>query len=279
LGWNHRDGRGVFDLHHQKKKRNQNRLMKIVCLGSGNVATHLGVAFKNAGMDIVQVWSLDISHASELALLVGAEFTDNLQEVNQGADLYLIAVKDDAIRQVSSSLKGVQGLVVHTSGATAMDVLHELGNYGVLYPLQTFSKHKPVDLTATPFCLEANSNHAYAVLESLTRAIGAPAYPVNSAERKTLHVAAVFASNFSNHLYHLANTILQMDDLPFDLLRPLILQTAMKVQDDQPTRVQTGPALRNDQITMHNHLELLKGRPELQAIYETLSNSIKKTHL
>jgi len=253
--------------------------MKIVCLGSGNVATHLVVAFKKAGMDILQVWSPDISHARELAVLVGAAFTDNLEEVNKTADLYLIAVKDDAIGQVSEGLIGVDGLVVHTSGATDINVLSQLDNYGVFYPLQTFSKYKPVDLSATPLCLEANSGSSYAFLERLTKAIAAPAYRVDSAQRKTLHVAAVFAGNFSNHLYHLANSILERDKLPFDLLRPLILQTALKVQDDLPLGVQTGPALRDDQLTMQNHLELLKGTPDLQALYETLSNSIKKTYL
>ena len=253
--------------------------MKIVCLGSGNVATHLVLAFKNAGIDILQVWSPDISHASELASLVEAQATDNLADVSRSADLYLIAVKDDAILQVSQGLKGVSGVVVHTSGATAMDVLKELDNYGVFYPLQTFSKNKPVDLRATPLCLEANSDSSYMVLQTLAKAIGAPAYRVDSRQRKTLHVAAVFASNFSNHLYHLANTILERDKLPFDLLRPLILQTAMKVQDDLPLGVQTGPALRDDRLTMQNHLELLKAMPELQALYETLSNSIKKTYL
>lgn len=253
--------------------------MKIVCLGSGNVATHLVVAFKNAGMDILQVWSPDISHARELAIRVGAESTDELEHVDRSADFYLIAVKDDAIWQVAEGLKGVAGLVVHTSGATSLEVLQGLGNYGVFYPLQTFSKYKPVDLSSTPFCLEANSASSYALLESLTKAIGAPAYGVNSAQRKTLHIAAVFASNFSNHLYHLASTILEGDKLPFELLRPLILQTALKVQDDLPRAVQTGPALRDDQVTINNHLELLKATPELQALYETLSNSIKKTHL
>ena len=253
--------------------------MKIVCLGSGNVATHLSVAFKNAGMDIVQVWSPNVAHASELAHVVKAQATDNLKHLDKSADLYLIAVKDDAIAQVAAALTGFAGLVVHTSGATALDELRALDNGGVLYPLQTFSKHKPMDLAATPFCLEALSESAYQLLETLTKAIGAPSYRVDSAQRKTLHVAAVFASNFSNHLYHIANTILERDNLPFDLLRPLILQTALKVQDDLPLRVQTGPALRDDQLTMRNHLELLKSKPELQALYETLSNSIKKTHL
>lgn len=253
--------------------------MKIVCLGSGNVATHLMVALKNAGKEILQVWSRDISHARKLATLVDAVATDNLEDVSKSADLYLIAVKDDSIAQVSERLKGVGGLVVHTSGATALDVLEGLDNFGVFYPLQTFSKSKPVDLSATPFCLEANSDSSYAVLQTLTQAIGAPAYQVDSAQRKTLHVAAVFASNFSNHLYHLAYTILEGDNLPFDLLRPLILQTALKVQRDLPLDVQTGPALRDDRLTMQKHVDLLKALPELQALYETLSNSIKKTYL
>jgi predicted short-subunit dehydrogenase-like oxidoreductase (DUF2520 family) len=253
--------------------------MRIVCLGSGNVATHLAAAFKKAKMEIVQVWSRNISHAAELAGLVEAKAIDNLELVDKTADLYLIAVKDDAIENIALSLRDVQGLVVHTSGATSIAVLRGLVNFGVLYPLQTFSKHKDLDLSNAPLCLEANSDQAYEVLEQAALATGAAIYAIDTAQRKILHVAAVFAGNFTNHLYHLANTVLAANNLPFDLLKPLIMETALKVQDDFPEQVQTGPAIRNDQQTINNHLELLNTMPGLQEIYKTLTNSIKKTHL
>jgi predicted short-subunit dehydrogenase-like oxidoreductase (DUF2520 family) len=253
--------------------------MRIVCLGSGNVATHLAAAFYKAGMEIVQVWSRDINHAAELARTVKADAIDNLEQVDTTADLYLIAVKDDAIGKIALSLQAIKGLVVHTSGATSIDVLQGFSQYGVLYPLQTFSKHKDLNLSDAPFCLEASSEQAYVLLEQAAKTIGSAIYKIDSAERKVLHVAAVFACNFTNHLYQLANTILSANNLQFDILKPLIMETALKVQHNVPVEVQTGPAVRNDEQTMNNHLDLLKGLPELQEIYETLSNSIKKTHL
>lgn len=253
--------------------------MKIVCLGSGNVAWHLSTAFRQSGSEILQVWSRNIRHAEELALQVHAEAIDDLTKIDEAADLYLIAVKDDAIPSLALHLQSVKGLVVHTSGATSIQALADLSQYGVLYPLQTFSKHTQLDLTSCPLCLEASSDAAYLVLERAASTIGKAIYQVNSEQRQVLHVAAVFASNFSNQLYHLANTVLQSEGLNFDLLRPLILETATKVQNGLPFDVQTGPALRNDQLTMERHLHTLQGKPELQNIYQTLSDSIKKTHL
>jgi predicted short-subunit dehydrogenase-like oxidoreductase (DUF2520 family) len=253
--------------------------MRIVCLGSGNVAWHLSAAFKQSGSEIVQVWSRDLRHAEELALAVHADPIDNLDLLDKTADLFLIAVKDDAIPAVALYLKNLNGLVVHTSGATSIQALAGLNQYGVLYPLQTFSKQAYLDLTYCPMCLEANSDAAYTVLEKATSAIGKKIYKIDSEQREVLHVAAVFAANFSNQLYHLANTILQSRGLSFDLLRPLILEAATKVQSGLPFDVQTGPAVRNDQLTMERHLNTLQGNPELQNIYETISDSIKKTHL
>ncbi len=252
--------------------------MKIVCLGSGNVATHLAAALNGAGMQVVQVWSRHKDHAEALASKLDAQATDSLLELDRTADLYLISVKDDAIGEIASALQGIDGLVVHTSGATPMDVLSGLKQYGVLYPLQTFSRDIQLDMATSPLCLEASTAQAYQLLEDAASRISTAVYRINSAERKTLHLAAVFACNFTNQLYHLAHTILEKNGLEFDLLKPLILETASKVQTDLPEAVQTGPALRGDQRTMDNHMELLEGSPELQEIYETLSKSIKKTH-
>jgi predicted short-subunit dehydrogenase-like oxidoreductase (DUF2520 family) len=253
--------------------------MKIVCLGSGNVAWHFSTAFKQSGAEILQVWSRNLRHAEELAVQVHAAPIDDLNDIDKTADLYLIAVKDDAIPDLALHLQSIKGLVVHTSGATSIQALAGLSHYGVLYPLQTFSKHTQLDLTSCPLCLEANSDADYTLLEQAASAIGKAMYRINSEQREVLHVAAVFASNFSNQLYHLANTVLQSEGMNFDLLRPLILETATKVQNGLPFDVQTGPALRNDQLTMERHLNALQGKPELQNIYLTLSDSIKKTHL
>lgn len=255
--------------------------MKIVCLGSGNVATHLASAFKASGADLVQIWSKTLANAQALANVLNAQAIDDFRAIDKDADLYVISVKDDAIGEVAAHLKGVKGLVVHTAGASSLDVLQHAGlnNYGVLYPLQTFSKSRAVDFTKIPLCVEAGTPETLLVLRTLASSLSPLLHEVSSEDRKLLHVAAVFACNFTNHLYHLSHRILERNQLSFDLLKPLILETAEKVQSALPYVVQTGPALRNDVSTMQKHLDLLQDAPELAEIYETLSKSIKKTYL
>lgn len=252
--------------------------MKIVCLGSGNVATHMATAFKDNGADIAQVWSRDFEHAKELANKTEAQAIADLKDVDESADLYLIAVKDDAIEKVSKALKNVNGLVVHTSGATAMDVLQNHKQYGVFYPLQTFTKSQALDFIRVPLCLEANTEENMSLLQLAAMKLSPLIYEVDSKQREVLHVAGVFACNFVNHMYQLSYQILEKNNLDFEILRPLIMETAVKVQDALPADVQTGPAARNDKKTILKHEELLKKSPHMQEIYKILSNSIKKTH-
>lgn len=254
--------------------------MKIVCIGSGNVATHLAIAFKSIGAEIVQVWSQDHKNAEILAALTKARSFQNWNDLDRSADCYLIAVKDDFIPQIATHLKGVKGIVVHTSGATAMAALAGTGTgYGVLYPLQTFSKTKAVDLIKVPFCIEGDRPETLEKISAIAHLLSSSVSVVSSEQRKILHLAAVLACNFSNHLYHLSSQLLAQHALNFDLLKPLILETAEKVQFASPADVQTGPAIRNDQETMKKHLELLQDSPDVQQIYQLLSNSIKKTYL
>jgi len=252
--------------------------MNIVCIGSGNVATHLAIAFKSMGAEIVQVWSKDSRNAEILAALTKAKPIQSWAELDRSADCYVIAVKDDAIATVAAHLKGVKGIVVHTSGATAMDALAGAGSgYGVLYPLQTFSKTKAVDLKKVPFCIEGDRPETLEKIAAIAQLLSHEVAEVSTEQRKILHLAAVFACNFSNHLYHLSSQLLAQHELKFDLLKPLIMETAAKIQYASPAEVQTGPAVRGDEETMRKHLDLLKDSPELQHIYELLSNSIKKT--
>lgn len=253
--------------------------MKIVFLGSGNVATHLALAFEASGQQIMQVWSRSKVNAAQLAAEVNASPIEDFSSLDRNADLYLVAVKDEAINDLVPALKGLKGVVAHTSGATALEVLEGLEKFGVFYPLQTFSKQKAVNLSNTPMCLEANSIATLDVLQAAAKLISSAQYMVNSEQRKVLHLAAVFACNFSNHLYHLGYSILEANGLDFELLKPLILETARKIEDARPFDVQTGPAIRGDQETMVKHLRLLDDRRDLQEIYKTLSESIKKTHL
>ncbi len=253
--------------------------MKIVCIGSGNVATHMAIAFKEVGAEIIQVWSPNAQHAEILAALTQAEAIHNWADLDRTADCYVIAVRDDAIAAVAPHLADLKGIVVHTSGATAIDVLSATGKgYGVLYPLQTFSKTTAIDLKKVPLCIEADSAETLDKLSAIAHLISPMVSVVSTEQRSILHVAAVFACNFSNHLYHLSNTILAQYQLDFALLKPLIMETAQKIQTSDPRAVQTGPAVRGDEKTMAKHLSLLTGSPELQVIYEILSKSIKNTY-
>ncbi len=251
--------------------------MRITIIGSGNVGTHLAAAFKNAGHNILQVYSRDLQNASLLAYHVRAQAIDTLDQINSETDLFVIAVKDDAIETVASDLTKHQKLMVHTSGATDLQaLLNYTANAGVFYPLQTFSKTKEVDFDTVPLCIEGADEHITSLLEQLAKTITQNVYLINSAERKTLHLAAVFACNFPNYLYYLAQQLLADQQLPFDLLRPLILETAQKVQQHLPAGVQTGPAIRKDEKTMSAHLQQLSEKPELQALYRLLSQGIIK---
>ncbi|WP_443938404.1 Rossmann-like and DUF2520 domain-containing protein [Pedobacter sp. MW01-1-1] len=250
--------------------------MKIVVLGSGNVATHLAKALQAAGEDVIQIYSPNLINANTLAQELGAVAINQFNQLVQDADLYVIAVKDDAIATVAEKLKDMDGLVVHTSGTTDMHVLTEkVKNAGVFYPLQTFSKAKEVSFSEIPICLEANSTENLEKLKRLAATLSNKVYEVDGEKRKVLHLAAVFACNFTNHLYALANTLLVKNGLSFDIIRPLIAETADKVMIEMPEDVQTGPAIRNDVSTMSKHVAMLAEMPELKNIYESLSKSIK----
>jgi len=251
--------------------------MKVVLIGSGNVATHIAFALKAAGIAIVQVWSKHIDHANVLANQIKANAIANLSAIDRSADFCVIAIKDDAIADITKELIGFKGVIVHTSGAVNLTVFDtDFKKYGVLYPLQTFSLKKEVDFTTVPICIEANNEETLKSISQLAEKLSTHVVEVNSEKRKILHLAAVFACNFTNHLYALSSDLLADHDLDFDLLRPLILETATKVQYASPKDVQTGPAIRNDEQTLKKHKELLLKQPQLLTIYQTLSESIKK---
>ena len=253
--------------------------MNVVLLGSGNVATNLALALKANGENIVQVFSPNLVNAKELAERISSEPINSFSEIDQTADLYIISVKDDAIAGVARNLKDVDGLVVHTSGTTDIEVLSsEVKHAGVFYPLQTFSKSREVDFKTIPLCLEASDQHQLEILTQVAEKLSDKVYQLDGEKRKVLHLSAVFACNFTNHLYALSNQILTENDLNFDLIKPLIAETAYKVMSDSPENVQTGPAIRHDENTMNKHLAMLSDLPELQEIYQTLSNSIKLAH-
>ncbi|HVW12809.1 MAG TPA: F420-dependent NADP oxidoreductase [Mucilaginibacter sp.] len=251
--------------------------MRITIIGSGNVATHLAAAFKNAGHNIVQVYSRDMQHAAMLAYHVKAEPIDDLDSINHATDIFIISIKDDAIRDIAKKLAKYDAVIAHTSGATSLqDIMAYTDKAGVLYPLQTFSKTRELDFRTVPLCIEGATEEITSQLIDLGRTISNHVYRVDSGQRKILHMAAVFACNFPNYLYYAARQLLQQHNLDFNMLRPLILETAEKVQEHLPVNVQTGPAIRNDEKTMAAHLQLLQDNPELQDLYRQISQLIIK---
>lgn len=249
--------------------------MDVVLLGSGKVATQVGKALHNAGILVAQVYSPTLAHAQTLALQVHAKAISDLAELTKNADVYIISVNDDAILSLVEHLDLDDKIVLHTSGSTAMDVLKAAStNYGVLYPLQTFSFDKAVDFSQVPIAVEASSPEIAKQLEALAHKLSPKIIQMTSEQRLVLHIAAVFACNFSNHVYAIAQQLVESKGISFDYLRPLIAETAANVQQALPSEVQTGPAIRKDEKILQKHLDFLKEKPQLQEIYRLLSQSI-----
>lgn len=252
---------------------------RIVLIGAGNVATHLGLALQAKGCEIVQVYSRTEESASELAEHLQVPYTISLVEVSVDADLYIVAVKDAVLQDVIPSLvKGREdALFVHTAGSIPMDVWKTSARrYGVLYPMQTFSKLRKVDFTSVSFFVEASGCEELVLLKELAMSLSPKVYEANSEQRRYLHLAAVFACNFTNHMYALSASLLEKQGLPFDAMLPLIDETARKVHELPPAQAQTGPAIRRDENVMDKHLAMLLEEPSMKEIYEKISKNIQE---
>jgi len=248
----------------------------IVLLGFGNVSFHLiNTLNRTNKVSVIQIYNRNnITISSELNHI---PFTTDLSKI-EDADLYIIAIPDDSIASFSEILPLKNKLVVHTSGSVSMDALSERNRKGVFYPLQTFSKNREVNFNNIPICIEAKEADDIKLLMNLGKCLSKKVVKVNSEERSTLHLAAVFVNNFVNHLYAIGNDILSDNELSFDLLHPLIEETASKIKTLPPSQVQTGPARRGDQKTIEKHLHLLKEGP-ITDLYRQLTDSIMKKHL
>ena len=246
-------------------------MVSVVVIGYGNVGYHLVDAFlKATEVQLVQVYNRNLSKIEHLN--TETSITNDLHNLKE-ADIYIIAVPDDVIGKVSSEIKNKTGIIAHTSGASLINKLQTSNPKAVFYPLQSFSKEKAVDFNEIPFCLESEHKQDYKVVEQLAKAIGERIYAINSEQRKALHVAAVFVNNFTNHLFKIGNDICLKNNVPFDVLHPLIKETALKIEKLAPKEAQTGPAIRNDQQTIANHLELLNDKQK--TIYKLLTQSIQ----
>lgn len=251
--------------------------MKAVMIGAGNVATNLVRALAAAGVEVVQVYSRTLPHARELAATVGACASDSLDGVVRDADIYIISVSDDAIAGVVEAVPDNGAVWVHTSGSTSVTVFAgRRERYGVFYPMQSFSKQIAADFADVPFFIEAESEATAVMVEGLARQLSRRVFRATSDQRRRLHIAAVFACNFANHMWTLAGDVLGEAGLPFDVMLPLINTTVDKLKLLPPAESQTGPAVRHDVNVMHSHIAMLD--EEKAAIYKILSDSIIKRH-
>ena len=250
--------------------------MKIVLIGAGNLATHLGKALHAAGHDMVQVFSRTMQSAETLASLLDAEPLTDISQVRDDADVYIFSVKDSALEQLISQLCGGEKKVfLHTAGSMPMSVFRGKAlHYGVLYPMQTFSKQREVDFSIIPCFIEANDEFAQKQIEGLAVQISHRVYQLSSEDRRYLHLSAVFACNFANHCYAVSQELLQQHGIPFDVMLPLIDETAAKVHGMTPKEAQTGPAVRYDENVIGKQIQLLENQPYFQKIYDSMSKSI-----
>ena len=250
--------------------------MKIVLIGAGNLSTHLGKALHAAGHDMVQVFSRTMLSAETLASLLDAEPLTNMAQVRDDADVYIFLVKDSALEQLISQLCGGEKKVfLHTAGSMPMSVFRGKAlHYGVLYPMQTFSKQREVDFSIIPCFIEANDEFALKQIEGLAGQISHRVFQLSSEDRKYLHLSAVFACNFANHCYAASQELLQQHGIPFDVMLPLIDETAAKVHGMTPKEAQTGPAVRYDENVIDKQIQLLENQPYFQKIYDCMSKSI-----
>lgn len=265
-----------FDPYLRKFKKTI--IMRIVLIGSGNVATHLGQALFAAGNEILQVYSRTLDNAILLSEGLDAVGINQIKQLDLTADLYVLSVKDDALEGVIEEFPPVKGIVCHTAGSISIDVLSRFNRYGVFYPFQTFSKSKPVDFRKIPMLIEACDNNTLQQLNSVAKSISGHLSTVSSEQRKQIHIAAVFACNFVNHMYRLSSDLLTEKGLSLDIIKPLIKETAEKVMTIHPSQTQTGPAVRNDRQIMQKHLEMLSDQESLQSIYKMMSESIIVYH-
>ena len=250
--------------------------MKIVIIGSGNLATQLSLALKDAGKAIVQIYSRTEAHAIELAEKIGCAYTASLDDILTDADIYILAVKDDALATLAATVcvSRPNAIFLHTAGSMPMAVFKaHASQYGVLYPMQTFSKNRRVDFREIPCFIEASCPHALDTIRSLAESISDYVVDCDSEKRKKMHLAAVLACNLTNHCYRLAERVLESEQIDFRLFLPLIEETAHKVKTLSPKDAQTGPMVRYDQNVMNMHMAMLPD-DRTREIYRLMAESI-----
>lgn len=253
---------------------------KIALIGAGNLGHHLGKQFVECGLEVVQVYSRRITKARKLARLLGeAEPINDLSRLAQRINIIIIAVKDDAITTVAAEISKYQTnvLVAHTSGAMPSKILKPFfRKYGCFYPLQSFSINREIDFSLVPLCIHSPQKRNRERLLKLARLTSTLVYEIDDQKKSALHVAAVFINNFTNYLYQIGAEITAQENIDFNILKPLLLETALKVQNQAPKAMQTGPARRKDMLTINKHLQYLQTNDQWSKIYKILSEAIEK---
>ena len=247
---------------------------QVVFIGAGNVATHLSLAMHQADFSISQIYSRSIESAQSLAEKLNGNYTTRITEITTDADVYIFSLKDDALREIPSAMPVNKGIWIHTSGSIPMDVFDGYAtHYGVLYPLQTFSKQHKTNFLKIPLLIEGNSASVNAVIFDIAERLSENVVFMPSDKRKYLHLAAVFACNFSNFMYAIASQILEKQGIDWHLLQPLIDETAKKLHSMHPKDAQTGPAVRGDRTIIELHKSLLDNE-QTRNLYAMISENI-----
>ncbi len=252
--------------------------MKLVFIGAGNVATHMALQFFQKDCKILQVYSRTIESAKILGDKVDAEITNNLNSIRNDADYYIFSIKDSILGQVVDCMPHQKGVWIHTAGSMSLTIFeNKVKDYGVIYPLQTFSKEKEIKWENIPLFIEESSSQIKTTISKLASVLSNRIYHLTTEQRKYVHLSGVYANNFVNQMYELANETIQKANFPFDVLIPLIEETCNKIHSLSPLEAQTGPAVRFDKNVMAKHIELLDTQADKQ-LYELISESIYKSH-
>ena len=253
---------------------------RITLFGAGNLAVNIAKALTASGYRIIQVYSRTKESAEWLANRLNATAINNPADFDHSADVIIFALNDDALPIIIDQIEFTGQLALHTSGSISADIFKgKADHYGVMYPLQTFSKSRTIKFQEVPLFIEANSAKDLANLKMLAESIAANVYLADSNQRRQLHLAGVWANNFVNHFYSLANEMVKKTGFSFDVLKPIMLETALKaIESDNPSTVQTGPAVRLNKEIIEKHIEMLASKPDLQNLYTFATNSIVKQH-
>lgn len=257
------------------------KINSISFAGAGNVAFNLAQAMHRAGFEIRHVLGRNSMNAAALAGLVNAEPATGIEVIDDQTDLLILAIPDQALPGFVLNLKNAgrfKGIVAHTSGSQSMGVI--AGHYtkcGVFYPLQSFTKFSTPDLSMVPFCIEGNDEDTESALCEVALRLTKDVKRVDSARRAMIHLAAVFACNFTNFMYSTADCLLTKADVNPDILLPLIRETAIRIKGGDAAALQTGPAVRRDWSTIDMHLNMLRNNPGIREIYKMISELIVKS--